>query len=342
MAGLDPAELDSAELDSPALASAGRILDERDVQRMAALLARRPRWSERHPAVYPLAVRAFRCRRRLEWWRSRTAWARDREPADLGVRVKTHASLLLRQLGESEMALQHGKVVNLRLASARLDGVLIRPRETLSFNRLVGNCTRRRGYVEGMRLSNGAAQAGVGGGICQLANLVHWLALHSDLTVADRSEHSFDPFPDKGRVLPWGSGCSIVYNYVDLQLRNDTDSTFQLRVQVGERYLEGRLLADREQQRSYHVEARHERFYRLRGRHFRANELWRRVVDRRTGRALGEELVRRNCALVTYAPGESVDVLDVDALLDRGGVVVPAQGRSISPPRAAAAERLRR
>ena len=73
-----------------------------------------------------------------------------------------------------------------------------------------------------MRLSDGARGAGVGGGICQLANLLHWMVLHSPLTVVERSEHSFDPFPDNGRVLPWGVGCSIAYNYVDLVVRNDT------------------------------------------------------------------------------------------------------------------------
>ena len=47
------------------------------------------------------------------------------------------------------------------------------------------------------------------------------MVLHTDLTVVERSEHSFDPFPDKGRVLPWGVGCSIAYNYVDFTFRND-------------------------------------------------------------------------------------------------------------------------
>src|SRR6185295_7083492 len=133
------------------------------------------------------------------------------------------------------------------------NGVTIRPGETFSFNKVVGNCTRRKGYVVGMKLSNGEAEAGVGGGICQLANLLHWMFLHSPLTVVERSEHSFDPFPDNGRVLPWGVGCSIVYNYVDLVVRNDTAATFQLLVHVGERYLEGELLIDEELPCSYKV-----------------------------------------------------------------------------------------
>ncbi len=161
------------------------------------------------------------------------------------------------------MALQHNKVVNLRLASARTDGVVIRPGETFSFNKVVGNCTRRKGYVVGMRLTNGDATAGVGGGICQLANLLHWMFLHSPLTVVERSEHSFDPFPDKNRVLPWGVGCSIVWNYVDLVVRNDTDVTFQVHTWVDEKHLRGELRADRPVEHSYKVEARGEEFVRV-------------------------------------------------------------------------------
>ncbi len=280
---------------------------------MLRLATRKQRFSERHPSVYPAAVWLHRVRRRLAWMRADTVWAKSTSERDLAVRVKPHNSLLLRQLGESEMHLQHNKVTNLKLASGRLDGLLIKPGETFSFNKVVGNCTRRRGYLEGMRLSNGEAVSGVGGGICQLANLVHWMVLHSDLTVTDRSEHSFDPFPDNGRVLPWGTGCSIVYNYVDLQIRNDTDSTFQLRVKVGERYLEGELRADRPQPRSYKVYGDNERFFRLGGECFRTNEIWRSVIDRRTGNRLEEQLIRKNCALVKYVPqGVNVETLEPD------------------------------
>lgn len=112
-----------------------------------------------------------------------------------------------------------------------------------------------------MLLDNGEAAAGVGGGICQLANLLHWMVLHTPLVVTERSEHSFDPFPDSGRVLPWGVGCTIYYNYVDFRFRNETDATIQVRVKVGERYLEGELRSDREPAHSYSVYAKDERFF---------------------------------------------------------------------------------
>jgi vancomycin resistance protein VanW len=274
----------------------------------ARVTARR-RPAEALPALYPLAVWAHRCRRRVAWMRGGTDWAHERLAEPLAYRVKAHASLLMRELSADEMHLQRGKVVNLRLASRRVDTLLIRPGETFSFNKVVGSCTRRRGYVEGMRLSNGQARAGIGGGICQLANLLHWMFLHSELTVLERSEHSFDPFPDKARVLPWGVGCSIVYNYVDLVVRNDTTSTFQLLVGVGPRHLQGQLRSDAPATHSYKVDARNEQFIRSGTDTFRRNEIWRTVIDRRTGRTVGEELLKRNCALVRYEPaGPVVDL----------------------------------
>ncbi|WP_238155702.1 VanW family protein [Kribbella soli] len=300
-------------LDSTAAMSAWQV-DVRELsaaERARVLPAvRRRRWSERVRLLYPLAVRYHRAAKRLEWMRSSTPYAGTRDVNDLPVRIKRHKSLLLRQLGETEMWMQHNKVTNLKLACAQVDGLVIRPGETFSFNKVVGNATRRKGYVKGMRLSNGRAEPGIGGGICQLANLLHWMVLHSPLTVTQRSTHSFDPFPDNGRVLPWGVGCSIVYNYVDLQFRNDTDQTFQLRVDVGDRYLEGEIRADVAGPESYRVFAKEERFLRVGADYFRRNEIWRTVIDRRTGTALRDELIRENVALVKYLPVD-VPVLDV-------------------------------
>lgn len=259
--------------------------------------------SQLHPWLRPVAVAVHRTRRRLDWWRADSDWATDRLPGrQLPVRVARHDSLLLRELAGAGMTLQHGKVANLRLAAPYVDGLVLRPGQSFSFNRTVGSCSRRRGYVDGLRLRDGRPVPGVGGGVCQLANLLHWLVLHSPLTVVERSEHSVDAFPDSGRVVPWGVGCTIVYNYVDLVVRNDTETTFQLRTRVGERHLHGELRADRELPHRYRIEARKEEFVRLDGVLHRRNEIWRTRTDRSSGAAL-DELVRRNCARVVYDLG---------------------------------------
>lgn len=257
--------------------------------------------SQRHPWLLPGAVLAHRARRRARWLFSDADWATDRSTDDLAATVHAHGSPLVRDFPGVDLALQHGKVHNLRLASARLDGLLIRPGETFSFNRVVGSCSRRRGYVDGLRLSRGRPVAGVGGGICQLANLLHWMVLHSPLTVVERSVHSVDPFPDDGRVVPWGVGCTIVYNYVDLVVRNDTPITFQVRTRVDEPLLRGELRADQQLPVEYAVTAHHEHFERgPTGVVHRSNELWRSTIDRESGELLATQLVRRNRAVVRY------------------------------------------
>lgn len=60
-----------------------------------------------------------------------------------------------------------------------------------------------------MELAFGVARSGIGGGISQISNLIHWLVLHSELQLVERANHSFDPFADDSRVLPFGSGAAV-------------------------------------------------------------------------------------------------------------------------------------
>lgn len=185
------------------------------------------------------------------------------------------------------------------LAVSSINGIVIAPGEHFSFCRLVGRPTRKRGHVEGMELSFGEARSG--SGICQLSNLIHWMAIHSTLVVVERSNHSFDPFPDEGRVLPFGSGAAIFYNYVDLVLHNPTDRHFQLKLNVGKQQLEGELLCDRVREFRYHVYQVGHRFLREGGRVFRENEIWREVRSKGQGsEVLENERLYRNRVVVKY------------------------------------------
>ncbi|MHB8872143.1 MAG: VanW family protein [Myxococcaceae bacterium] len=259
------------------------------------------RLSELHPALYSLAVWKNRARRFLRWTFGPERWASSRSPHPLPFRLKRHSSRLLKHLGDTEMRLQHNKVRNLTLALPCLTGALIGPGETFSFCRLVGRPTRRRGFVLGLELAHGRPREGIGGGLCQLSNLIHWLVLHSPLTVTERSEHSFDPFPDRQRSIPFGTGAAIFYNYLDLQFRNDTPATFQLTLWLTGRDLVGELRSDREPAYSYTVLERNPRFERRGNAWFRHNEIWRKTMPREGGPVLREERVRTNCARVLYA-----------------------------------------
>jgi len=265
--------------------------------------------SHLHPLLYRAAVAYFRLRRAAAWLaddlRGQTS-ASTQSTNPLPVRVKRHQSRLIRRLGDSEMWLQYNKVQNLALAIEPLAGLLIRPGETFSFWRRVGKPSAARGYIEGMEISRGEARAGIGGGICQIANVLHWLVLHSPLVVVERSTHSYDPFPDNQRSIPYGTGCSVFYNYIDLRFSNPTDATFQLCLKLTDRFLEGDLRADRELAETYSVCERNHAFIECEGRYFRRNELYRRVFDRSTGVFLREEPIKSNFVRVKYVPAENI------------------------------------
>jgi len=258
---------------------------------------------EKHPILYFLSVWSRRIVIYLRWFFEDKKFASLRSPKKLPYRVKKHQSVLIRKLGDSDMQLQYNKVINLSIAIKQIDGLIIKPGETFSFCKLVGLTTKRKGYLLGMLLSCGEAKPGIGGGICQIANLIHWLVIHSPLTVTKRYHHSFDPFPDDGRVLPFGSGATVFYNYIDYQFMNCTPYTFQLRLWLSDKCLEGELRVNQDLDFAYHVFEKEHQFLKIGEKYLRKNEIWRnKIVRRKSGEILETELVTKNFAEVKYVP----------------------------------------
>jgi len=260
----------------------------------------RRRLAEIHPAVYKTRIWQKRLFRQLADVSAQTRFASEISADELRNSCKKHQSLLRRRLGNSDPELQENKVANLKIACPTIDGLLIKPSETFSFWNRLGEATAAKGYVEGMQLSQGEVVRGVGGGLCQLANLLYWMALHTPLEVVERHHHSFDPFPDENRTLPFGSGAGVFYNYIDLRFFNPTDITFQIRVFVTEQHLKGAILSSEETPYAYHIVEREHRFVPDGDKIFRENEIWRELVDRRTGNRVGEEMLVRNHAEIKY------------------------------------------
>lgn len=259
--------------------------------------------SQRHPLFYFLSVWIKRSRRYIRWYIDGKKYASVKNTTALAYRVKKHQSVLIKKLGDNNEQLQINKVTNLKIAAKKITGVVIKPGETFSFCKLVGFPSKRKGYLKGMELSFGEARAGTGGGICQISNLLHWLVIHSPLTVTERYHHSFDPFPDDGRVLPFGSGATVFYNYRDFQFRNDTEYTFQINLWFSEKCLEGELRINEELNFAYHIEERDHEFLKIGATFYRKNEIWRhKILKFESGKILTTELITKNFARVTYTP----------------------------------------
>ncbi len=241
-------------------------------------------------------------KRYLLWCSARFRWAKERQGERLPCIQSAHATPLLRHLRGDQMEWQRNKVVNLKLAVARLDGLILHPGETFSYWKLIGKPTRQKGYREGMVLFLGQIGSDVGGGLCQLSNLIFWMTLHTPLTVVERYRHSHDVFPDADRTQPFGSGATCAYPHRDLMIRNDTGQDFQLCLRVGETHLQGEWRAMRPPERRYEVVERDARIDQAAwGGYIRHNALYRDVYDLQ-GNFLEEQFLFTNDAIMMYSP----------------------------------------
>ncbi len=213
-----------------------------------------------------------------------------------------HKTPLLRQLKNVDMWMQHNKIINLGIAIKKIDKVILRPGETFSYWRLIGRPMEKKGYKEGMVLFYGGFAAGIGGGLCQLSNLIYWMTLHTPLTVTERYRHSFDVFPDSNRTQPFGSGATCVYNYRDLQIYNDTDDTYQLCLYMDQDYLYGEWRSTSKPMSKYEVyEKEHRITHEVWGGYVRHNTLHRREIGA-DGNVLTDEYLTENHAIMMYQP----------------------------------------
>lgn len=245
----------------------------------------------------------FTGRRYFEWAFNRSIrYATVIKNTPLPQLFSTHSTPLYRTLRNVDMWLQQNKVTNLKLATAKINGLILKPGETFSLWRLVGKPTKVKGFKEGMVLINGSFSPGVGGGLCQLSNLIYWMAIHTPLTITERWRHTHDVFPDTNRTQPFGSGATVVYNYIDLQIRNDTAHNFQLLLWISDSELHGEWRCEQPRTQKYEVyESKHLISQEWWGGYLRHNAIRRRVFDL-DDQQIGDDFITENHAIMMYEP----------------------------------------
>ncbi len=115
-----------------------------------------------------------------------------------------------------------GRVHNIKIASAKLNGILIPPGKDFSFNEAAGEISARTGYDYAYIISEGRTILGTGGGLCQVSTTVFRAALNSGLPILKRTAHSYRvSYYEKGGS-PVGFDATVFSPSVDLQFKNDT------------------------------------------------------------------------------------------------------------------------
>src|SRR6185437_5661598 len=101
-----------------------------------------------HPLLYVIRIKQKRLFRYVKNLKVKKKLAKTIQVSPLPYQCTKHQSLLRRKLGTSDPKLQENKIVNLTIASSKIDGIIIKPGEVFSFWELVGNTTKSKGYIE--------------------------------------------------------------------------------------------------------------------------------------------------------------------------------------------------
>jgi len=134
-----------------------------------------------------------------------------------------HAVDVSRVLSSFETDFTHHagpRAINIATAARYLNGRVIGPGETFSFNRAVGPRTLERGFTEAPQIVADELEPGVGGGVCQVASTLHAAAVYGGFEVLQRRSHS-----RPSGYAPLGLDATVIDGELDLKLKNPYDTT---------------------------------------------------------------------------------------------------------------------
>ena len=251
------------------------------------------------PTAYKISVLKEAVRKDIQDMFKGNKIAKRRDDNKLKYILKGDAKILLRKLEGVDMQLQRNKVVN--LASSNIDGVIIMPGETFSFWNMVGKPTKEKGYLEGLVIMDSKSFGkDYGGGLCQLANLIHYLVLHTPMEVTELHHHSDALFPDYKRRVPFGTGTSVSYKSVDYRFKNTLPYPVQLKVWLDDTMLYGEIRADYELDNKYRLVEEDHHYSLENGVYYRNSNVYRVITNKETKEIVKKELILKNHSRVMY------------------------------------------
>ena len=116
---------------------------------------------------------------------------------------------------------------NLEIAAGKINGTVIMPGETFSYNKVVGKRTIEEGYKDEKIYADGEVVDGLAGGICQISSTLYNAALLANLEIVERKNHSYP-----ASYIQVGRDATVVYGVKDLQFKNSRQYPIKLEASV--------------------------------------------------------------------------------------------------------------
>ena len=119
------------------------------------------------------------------------------------------------------------RTTNLKLAANKINGTVLLPGETFSYNKVVGERTIAAGYKNAAIYQNGEVVDGLGGGICQISTTLFNAALFANLDIVELHNHQFVP-----SYVGAGRDATVVYGAIDFKFKNSRKYAIKLECSV--------------------------------------------------------------------------------------------------------------
>lgn len=119
------------------------------------------------------------------------------------------------------------RIGNVTLAAGIINGTVLKPGETFSYNDTLGQRTEERGFKYAGAYSGGQVVQEIGGGICQVSSTIYYCALLANLKINDRTCHYFPV-----AYLPAGLDATVSWKTPDFKFTNSRDYPIRLEAEV--------------------------------------------------------------------------------------------------------------
>ncbi|MBO5952925.1 MAG: VanW family protein [Oscillospiraceae bacterium] len=139
---------------------------------------------------------------------------------------------------------------NLRLACEAINGKVLYPGETFTFNYTLGQRTAAKGYKPAASYVNGKTVDTYGGGICQVSSTLYHCTLQADLEIVERWPHGFI----SSYTAP-GMDASVSWNSGDFRFKNNTNYPIRIEASRAKGYVEVTLRGTDE--KDYYIDMRY-------------------------------------------------------------------------------------
>lgn len=119
------------------------------------------------------------------------------------------------------------RTANIRLAARKMNGHIVYPGRTFSFNETVGPRDKTQGFKEALEIVDGEFVPGIGGGVCQVSSTLYNAVLMANMGIAERYNHS----KPLGYVA-LGRDATVVYGALDFKFVNTSNSPVMIMAEV--------------------------------------------------------------------------------------------------------------